>query len=151
MATYESSAALLEYQGQRLGISEWQQIEQDKINAFADLTGDHQWIHLDEQRASAESPFGRTVVHGAFTLALCTSYLAELIHIDDAQLVVNAGWSKVRFPAPAPVGSRIRCVATLDEVREIPNGARVTVQAKVEIEDASKPACTAHQVLVFYR
>jgi acyl dehydratase len=150
MSTYESIGAFLKREGEVLGTTEWQVIDQSRINAFADITGDHQWIHVDERRALAESPFGKTVAHGALTLSLCTTFLSELIHVEGVRLVVNGGLNKVRFHAPMPVGSRIRGVATLTQSRELSNGARVVVQVKVEIEGGYKPACIADQVLVFY-
>lgn len=151
MSTYESIGAFLKREGEMLGTTEWQVIDQSRINAFADVTGDHQWIHVDERRALAESPFGKTVAHGALTLSLCATFLSELIHVEGVRLVVNGGLNKVRFHAPVPVGSRIRGVAALTQARELSNGARVVVQVKVEIEGENKPACIADQVLVFYR
>ncbi|WNM39280.1 MaoC family dehydratase [Micromonospora halotolerans] len=150
MSTYESIAAFLKHEGEMLGTTQWQAIDQGRINAFADVTGDHQWIHVDERRALAESPFGKTVAHGAFTLSLCSAFLSELIHVNGVRLVVNGGLNKVRFRMPVLVGSRVRGVATLTQARPLSNGARVVVQVKVEIEGETKPACIADQVLVFY-
>ena len=150
MTTYDSIGTFLKHEGEVLGTTGWQVIDQSRIDAFADATGDHQWIHVDEQRALAESPFGKTIAHGALTLSLCATFLSELIHVEGVRVVVNAGLNKVRFPAPVPVGSRVRGVATLLQARELPTGARVVVQVKVEIEGETKPACIADQVLAFY-
>lgn len=150
MKTITGLEELRDAKGETLGTSDWHEVTQEAIDAFADVTGDHQWIHVDEQRALAESPFGKTIAHGALTLSLCATFLSELIHVEGVRVVVNAGLNKVRFPAPVPVGSHVRGVATLLQARELPTGARVVVQVKVEIEGETKPACIADQVLAFY-
>ncbi|MFG1918302.1 MaoC family dehydratase [Micromonospora sp. NPDC048898] len=149
VSRYDSIDALFERVGQLLGTTEWHLVDQARINAFADATGDHQWIHVDEERAAAESPFQTTIAHGMLTLSLCATFLSELVEVDGVGLVINAGLNKVRLRAPVPVGSRVRGVATLLEARRMAAGGRVVVQMRVEIEGATKPACVADWVLVF--
>jgi len=150
MPAYESIRALLEHLGATLGPTGWQLVDQRRITAFAEVTGDRQWIHVDEERARTESPYGSTVAHGAFTLALCAAFLTELLDIEGVRLVVNGGLNKVRFRAPVPAGARVRGTATLVEARELAGGARIVVRVTVEIEGESRPACIADQVLVLY-
>ncbi|MEU7587351.1 MaoC family dehydratase [Micromonospora sp. NPDC049230] len=149
MSRYDTVDALLERTGQPLGTTGWHLVDQARINAFADATGDHQWIHVDQTRAAAESPFGTTVAHGMLTLSLCATFLSELVQVDGVRLVINAGLDKVRMRAPVPVGARVRGVATLLEARRMGAGARVVVRMRVEIEGETKPACVADWVLVF--
>ena len=147
--TYASIAELS--RRTELGATGWQLIDQARIDAFAAVTGDRQWIHVDSARAKAESPFGGTVAHGALTLALCVTFLTELVHVEGVRLVVNAGLDRVRFQAPVPVGSRIRGVGALREMRSIPGGgARAVIRIRAEIEGTTRPACTADQILAFY-
>jgi acyl dehydratase len=136
--------------GADLGTTAWQLVDQARIDAFAAVTGDRQWIHVDPARAATGSPFGTTVAHGALTLSLCAAFLTELIHVDGVRLVVNAGLDRVRFQAPVPAGSRVRGAATVREVRSIPGGVRVVLRVRAEIEGARRPACTADQILAFY-
>ncbi|MEU8183514.1 MaoC family dehydratase [Micromonospora sp. NPDC049047] len=149
MSRYDTIDALLEHTGQQLGTTGWHLIDQARINAFADATGDQQWIHVDEKRAAAESPFGTTIAHGMLTLSLCATFLAELIEVDGVRLVINAGLNKVRMRAPVPVGARVRGAATLLEARRMAGACRVVVQMRVEIEGETKPACVGDWVLVF--
>jgi acyl dehydratase len=146
--TYASIAELARQT--ELGATGWQLIDQARIDTFAAVTGDRQWIHVDAARARAESPFGGTVAHGALTLSLCVAFLTELVHVEGVRLVVNAGLDRVRFQAPVPVGSRIRGVGTLREMRSIPGGARAVIRIRAEIEGTTRPACTADQILAFY-
>jgi acyl dehydratase len=120
------------------------------VDAFADLTGDHQWIHVDPERARAQGPYGGTIAHGALTLSLCTAFLTEIIQVKGVTHVVNVGFDRVRFRAPVPVGSRLRGTAKLLDSRRMPGGARVTVEVTAEIEAERRPACVAVQVLAFY-
>jgi len=150
MAAYTSISALLEHLGGTLGGTGWQVVDQRRIDAFAEVTGDRQWIHVDRERARTESPYGTTVAHGALTLALGVAFLTELLDIGGVRLVVNGGLNKVRFRAPVLVDSRVRGTATLVEARTLTGGARIVVRVTVEIEGESKPACVADQVLVLY-
>jgi acyl dehydratase len=131
--------------GQHLGYSEWHQITQEQINAFADATGDHQWIHVDSERA-ADGPFGTTIAHGYLTLSLTPLVLHEIYDVQGIALAINYGLNKVRFPAPVPVGSKVRAGASLDTVEEVSGGVQVTLGVTYEIEGAAKPACVAEVV-----
>ena len=134
-------------QGQEIGPSEWRTVTQEDIDTFADLTGDHQWIHTDVERAKTESPFGTTVAHGNLTLSLIDGLRIELMQSTGFKLGVNYGWNKVRFPAPVPSGSRIRATAEVVEVEEVGGGwFQIVTRFKVEVEGNEKPACVADSV-----
>ena len=136
--------------GLELGPSEWQEIRQERSDAFADATGDHQWIHVDPERAAA-GPFGGTIAHGFLTLSMLPQATFELMHVEDARTAINYGLNKVRFPAPVPVGSRIRTTFRLVDVSEIEGGVQVVTAATVEREGSEKPVCVAETVSRYYR
>jgi len=136
--------------GEHLGWSDWREITQERVDQFADATDDHQWIHVDRERAAAESPFGGTIAHGYLTLALVAPTLGELIHVDGVRMGINYGLDRVRFPAPVPVGSRIRAGAELVEVTEIPGGVQSKLNVTFEIENGEKPACVAEVLVRHY-
>ncbi|GAA5166937.1 MULTISPECIES: MaoC family dehydratase [Amycolatopsis] len=137
--------------GTDLGVSEWKTVTQDRINTFADATDDHQWIHVDVERAKT-GPFGGPIAHGYLTLSLLIPLWTELLDVDDVTTKVNYGLNKVRFPAPVPSGARIRARGTLAGVEEVAgDGLQVTADLVVEIEGGTKPACVAQQVARFYR
>jgi acyl dehydratase len=127
--------------GTHLGWTDWVDITQERVNLFADATGDHQWIHVDVERATAESPFGGPIAHGYLTLALSNLFLPQLLQVPGASAGVNYGTGRVRFPAPVPVGSRIRGGAEVTAVEEIPGGLQTTITITIEVEDGTKPAC----------
>jgi acyl dehydratase len=132
---------------QVIGPSEWREVTQEMINQFADLTGDHQWIHVDVERAKVESPFGTTVAHGNLTLSLIDGLRKDLTEWSGFKLGVNYGWNKVRFPAPVVAGARVRCCAQLVEVSELGGGwHQVVTRFTVEVEGSDKPACVADSV-----
>ncbi len=133
--------------GEHLGHSGWHAVTQEQVDAFADATGDHQWIHVDPERAAA-GPFGRTIAHGYLTLALVPLLLSEIYTVEGVTMGVNYGANSVRFPSPVPVGSRVRAGAELLDVATGPAGARVTVRVTVEVEGAEKPACVAEVLSV---
>ena len=134
-------------QGQEIGPSEWRTVTQEDIDTFADLTGDHQWIHTDVERAKAESPFGTTVAHGNLTLSLIDGLRIELMQSTGFKLGVNYGWNKVRFPAPVPSGSKIRATAEVVEIEDVGGGwFQIVTRFKVEVEGNEKPACVADSV-----
>jgi acyl dehydratase len=134
-------------QGKEIGPSEWREVTQKDIDTFADLTGDHQWIHTDVERAKKESPFGTTVAHGNLTLSLIDGLRIELLKSTGFKLGVNYGWNKVRFPAPVPAGSKIRATAEVVEVEEVGGGwFQIITRFKVEVEGNEKPACVADSV-----
>jgi acyl dehydratase len=133
--------------GQEIGPSEWREVTQEDIDAFADLSGDHQWIHVDVERAKSESPFGTTIAHGNLTLSLIDGMRLDLMESSGFQLGVNYGWNKVRFPAPVPAGSRVRATAELISVDDVGGGWwQLVTRFKVEVEGSEKPACVADSV-----
>ena len=134
--------------GRTLGPSEWVTIEQDRIQQFADATGDHQWIHIDPERAAKESPFRKPIAHGYLTLSILPIFFFELLEVQGTKLVVNYGLDKLRFPAPVPVGSRVRGSFTITGIEEVTGGLQMRANATVEIEGGTKPACVAE---VLYR
>ena len=133
--------------GREVGPSEWRSVTQEDIDAFADLSGDHQWIHVDPERAKAESPFGTTIAHGNLTLSLIDGMRQELIASSGFKLGVNYGWNRVRFPAPVPAGSRVRARAEVVEVEDVGGGWwQVVTRFTVEVDGSEKPACVADSV-----
>jgi acyl dehydratase len=136
--------------GQPLDSSSWVQVDQQRIDAFAAATGDHQWIHTDPQRAK-DGPFGTTVAHGYLTLSLLIPMWTELLEVRDVTTKVNYGLNKVRFPAPVPAGSKLRATATLAAVDPVPGGAQLTSDVTIEIEGTAKPACVAQLLVRFLR
>lgn len=142
---------LKDHIGADLGESEWVLVDQKRIDAFAQATGDDQWIHVDAERARAESPFGGTIAHGYLTMGLAPALLPQLLAIEKCSRVVNYGIDKLRFKEPVRAGSRLRVGATVAHVRDIKGGAaRVTLTLRFEVEGASRPACTADVVYVYY-
>jgi acyl dehydratase len=137
---------LASYVGKELGTSSWVDVDQDRINAFADATDDHQWIHVDAQRAK-DGPFGGTIAHGYLTLSLLIPMWTDILEVGDVQTMVNYGLNKVRFPSPVPSGSKIRARATLASFETIPGGAQLAVDILVERQGGDKPACVAQLVL----
>lgn len=133
--------------GQEIGTSDWVEITQERINTFADATGDHQWIHTDPELA-AKGPFGKTIAHGYLTLSLLPVFAEQIYSVKSVIMGVNYGANKVRFPNPVPVGSRVRGTATLKETSDIAIGTQVVFTFVVEIEGAEKPACIAEVVYV---
>ena len=145
-----SPADLLELDGADLGVTDWSTVTQEQIGLFADATGDHQWIHVDVERATAESPFGGPIAHGYLTLSLVNLFLPQLLEVQGASMGVNVGLDKVRFPSPVPTGSRLRGVGTIVAVEEAKGGVQVTVRVTVEIEGSDKPACVADTASRFF-
>ncbi|MSO86828.1 MAG: MaoC family dehydratase [Acidimicrobiia bacterium] len=127
--------------GQHLGWTDWIPITQERVNLFAEATGDHQWIHVDVERATAESPFGGPIAHGYLTLALSNLFLPELLAVPGASAGVNYGTGKVRFPSPVPVGCRVRGGAEITAVEEIAGGVQTTITITIQVENQDKPAC----------
>ncbi|HEV7752134.1 MAG TPA: MaoC family dehydratase [Baekduia sp.] len=138
-------ADLRALQGTELGPTEWYDITQERIDAFAAATGDFQWIHVDPARA-AGSPLGSTIAHGLFTLSLGAKFMEELMAFDGFAHSLNYGYEKVRFPAPVPVGSRLRMRATITDVADVPGGAQITTTQTMEVEGGGKPVCVAASV-----
>jgi acyl dehydratase len=133
--------------GQTIGPSQWREVTQEMVNAFAELSGDDQWIHVDVERAKRESPFGTTVAHGNLTLSMIDGIRRDLVQSSGFKLGVNYGWNKVRFPAPVPVGSRVRASVEMVSVDDVGGGWWQIVQRwTVEVEGAEKPCCVADSV-----
>ena len=147
MRVFTSLDEVSEAAGQELGTSEWVEIDQQRVDTFADATGVHQWIHVDVDRAK-EGPFGGTIAHGYLTLSLVPWLGSKVFSFDTPGAKLNYGVNKVRFPNPVLVGSRIRATVTLGEVTDIPAGKQATVRYTVEIEGADKPACVAESVVL---
>jgi acyl dehydratase len=135
--------------GQHIGYSDWHEVTQEQVNLFAEATGDHQWIHVDPERAKA-GPFGGPIAHGYLTLSLGPYFLPRMWRVDGFSMGVNYGCEKVRFPSPVPVGGKLRCGATVDAVEEISGGVAVTMTLTFEVEGASKPSCVAQVVYRYY-
>ena len=146
---FAQPAALLDAVGQHLGYTDWLEVEQDRINLFADATGDHQWIHVDPQRAS-EGPFGATIAHGYLTLSLANLFLPQLMEVQAVSMGVNYGCDRVRFPAPVPVGSRVRGGGEVISAEEVKGGVQVVVRITVEIENSERPACVVDTISRFF-
>ena len=137
--------------GEHLGHSEWLEITQDQVNLFADATGDHQWIHVDVERAKAESPFGGPIAHGYLTLSLIPVAMPQIMQVTGIAMGVNYGANKVRFLSPVKVGANLRLGAELTEVEELPgNGAQVYMTFTFEIEGSDKPAAVADIIFRYY-
>jgi acyl dehydratase len=149
MRTITGLDELKRAEGEDLGTSDWHEVTQDAIDAFADVTGDHQWIHVDVDRAK-ETPFGGTIAHGYYTLSLAPMFMEQIFGLDGFAFAVNYGLDKVRFPAPLPVGSRVRMHARLARLQEVPGGAQMTVEATFEREGGDKPVCVAQTLARVY-
>jgi acyl dehydratase len=135
--------------GDHLGYSDWVEVTQDQVNLFADATGDHQWIHVDPERAKS-GPFGGPIAHGYLTLSLAPMLLNSVLRVDGIAMGVNYGLNKLRFPAPVPVGSKVRLGAALAQVDDIAGGAQVTLDLTFELEGKDKPPCVAQAVFRYY-
>jgi acyl dehydratase len=149
MTTITGLDGLKSAKGGKLGTTAWHEVTQDAIDAFADVTGDHQWIHVDPERAK-DTPFGGTIAHGYYTLSLAPMFTAQVLSLDGFAFAVNYGLNKVRFPAPLPVGSRVRMTAALAGLDEIPGGAQLTLELVFECEGGDKPVCVAESVARVY-
>ncbi|RII18828.1 putative enoyl-CoA hydratase 1 [Streptomyces sp. YIM 130001] len=136
--------------GEQLGTGDWLEIDQPRIDRFAEATGDHQWIHVDPQKA-ADGPFGTTIAHGYLTLSLLPTLVPQIMRVEGVRMGINYGTNKVRFPSPVPVGSRLRASGVLKDVSETSDGGvQLTTTVTVEREGADKPACVAESVSRFY-
>lgn len=142
---FQGIAELEKHLGQELGTSDWVTVDQERINTFADATGDHQWIHIDEERAEA-GPFGGTIAHGFLTLSLLPLLGAEVMNVTGMKMKINYGLNKVRFPKPVPAGAKVRDVVTLKEIVRKSSGIQVVMDHVIEIEGSDRPACIAEAV-----
>ncbi|MDC6168760.1 MaoC family dehydratase [Paucibacter sp. XJ19-41] len=150
MRTFERLADLAGLQGQEIGLSDWIEVDQARIQRFADATDDQQWIHTEPARAAA-GPFGTTIAHGFLTLSLLPAFFDSGFQVADSRMGINYGLNKVRFPAPVPVGSRLRARFTLLSYEPIEGGAQLAVQVSVEGEGLAKPVCVAESLTRRYR
>jgi acyl dehydratase len=147
MRTFHSVGELAALKGQPVGHSEWVTITQEAVNLFADATGDHQWIHVDPERA-ANGPFGTTIAHGYLTRALLSRLMHQIFSVDGVKLGINYGLNKVRLPGPVPVGAKIRAESSVVDVTDLGDGAyQVTLSTTVAIEGGTKPACVAESIV----
>jgi acyl dehydratase len=148
MRTFASLEEFVAAKGESLGFSEWHKITQDQVNAFADATGDHQWIHVDIERATS-GPFGGTIAHGYLTVALLPILSMEIFRIEHLTMGINYGLDRVRFPSPVLTGSSIRAEATLTDVKQTHLGSLASIRMRVEIEGQQKAACVADTLSLF--
>ena len=139
--------------GQELGVSDWHKVTQEEIQKFADATHDHQWIHVDPERAKKESPFGGPIAHGYYTLSLAPHLMEQIVAVKGIRMGINYGLNKLRYPGPVRIGKRVRLRASLVDLEEIANGAgaQATVGMTFEVEDESKPGCVAEAVYRYYK
>ena len=149
-STTTTLAELPSLKGTELGTSDWFEVTQERVNTFADATGDHQWIHVDVERAKAESPFGGPIAHGYLTLSLVVPLVSQTYTVTDQKMGVNYGLNKVRFPAPVPVGSKVRARVKLKNVEEVAGGLQLTLSAVIEREGGDKPVCIAEPLYRYY-
>ena len=149
MRIYESVDALRAAVGQHAGYSEWHEVTQEQVDLFAQATGDRQWIHVDPERAAA-GPFGTTIAHGYLTLSLISMLAAQVSRVDGVAMVINYGCNKVRFPAPVPVGGRVRAGVVPKSVDDVPGGVQVVNEITIELEGSAKPGCVAETVARLY-
>lgn len=145
--SYEEFAA---HEGQQLGISDWLQVDQDRINQFADATLDHQWIHVDVERAKKESPYKSTITHGYLTLSLLPHLWGQIIEVNNLKMMVNYGMDKMRFGVPVITGSRIRLNAKLDKIENLRGICKAYIGFKIEIEGQRKPALQGEAQFLYY-
>ena len=148
MRVFDSLDDLRAAAGMELGVSEWHAVTQEQIDAFADATGDHQWIHVDADRAAA-GPFGTTVAHGFLSLALTSMLVREIYEVRGVRLAINYGANRVRFPAPLPSDAEVRARARLETADDVPGGLQVVTHVEIEIRDGEKPCCVADLVSRF--
>ncbi len=149
MREFSSLEQLTAAAGQHLGFSDWQQVTQQQVTAFADATGDHQWIHVDPV-AAAIGPFGTTIAHGYLMLALIPTLVSQVVRVTGVRLGVNYGLNRVRFPAPLPTGSRVRAGVRLASVDPIPDGAHIVNEVTIECDGSDKPCCVAETIVRYY-
>ncbi len=150
MSTTTTMSELPGLVGKELGTSEWYEVTQEHVNLFADATGDHQWIHVDPERATKESPFGGPIAHGYLTLSLLVPLFGGVLRVTDTVMGVNYGLNKVRFPSPVPVGAKVRLTATLSGIEDIAGGKQLTFSCVIEREGGDKPVCIAEPVYRYY-
>jgi acyl dehydratase len=149
MVTLNGIEGVKEKVGEEIGVSEWHEVTQDAIDTFAEVTGDDQWIHVDPERAK-ETPFGGTIAHGFYTLSLIPKFTYAMFTVENIAFALNYGLNRVRFPAPLPVGQKVRMRATISQVDDITGGIQMTVTATLETEGGEKPVCVAETLTRMY-
>ena len=150
MTTTISKDELKTKVGEHLGYSDWLEITQERVDQFAEATGDHQWIHVDVERARKESPFGGPIAHGYLTLSLLPLTLGQVVRVEGFKMGVNYGLNKLRFPAPVPVGAKLRAGAVLKNLEDIAGGVQLTYEVTFEVDGTEKPAAVAEVLLRYY-
>lgn len=146
MKVFNGIAELIEAAGEELGSSDWLEVDQQRINTFADATGDHQWIHVDPEKA-AQGSFGGPIAHGLLTLSLLPSFLHQIYRVDGVRMAINYGMNKVRMPAPVPAGAKLRARSRLDEVTELDGAVQAVLSTTIEVEGGEKPACVVESIV----
>ncbi len=149
MLTIQGIEGVKSYVGKELGVSDWEEITQERIDKFAEVTGDDQWIHIDPVRAK-ETPFGGTIAHGYFTLSLAPKFTYEMFTVEGITFALNYGLNKMRFPSPLPVGSKVRMRATVKSVDDVPGGVQMVTELTFEREGGEKPVCVAESLARVY-
>ena len=144
--TIESIEDLKAFVGKEVGVSDWHLVTQEEVNLFGKATGDDQWIHTDPQKAKKESPYGQTIAHGYFTISLAPMFRAQVVEIKGAKMTINYGLNKLRFPAPLPVGKKVRMRAGLISADDVKSGVQTIWKLTFEVEGQEKPACVAEAV-----
>ena len=147
--TFENAGELMGKEGLQIGPSDWMEITQERINMFAEATGDHQWIHVDEEKAKM-SPFGSTIAHGYLTLSLAAKLMPEIIEVKGLKMGINYGTEKTRFITPVKSGSKVRGRGEFVEIKEVPGGYQSTMRVTIEIEGEEKPACVVDTISRYY-
>ena len=147
----ETLDALRTLLGEELAVTPWFEVSQERIDRFADATEDHQWIHVDRERAQRESPYGATIAHGFLTLSLLSRFMREALEVGGLRMAVNYGLNRVRFPSPVRSGSRVRARIVLKSVRDLPEAVEATYSATIESERSEKPCCVAEWLVRYYR
>jgi acyl dehydratase len=146
MKVFNGVDELVAAAGSQLGPTDWLSVEQDRVNQFADATGDHQWIHVDPERA-ADGPFGGTIAHGLLTLSLLPHFMHDLYRVDNAAMAINYGFNKVRFITPVPVGAKLRARSEITEVQTLDSAVQATLVTTIEVEGAQKPAAVIESIV----
>jgi acyl dehydratase len=142
---------LRQYSGREIAVTDWLEITQERIRQFADATGDHQWIHVDPERARRESPYGATIAHGFLTLSLLSHFLGGAIQLTGIRMAINYGLNRVRFPSAVRAGSRIRARIALQSLRDLPDATEAVFLITIEAENSAKPCCVAEWLARYYQ
>jgi acyl dehydratase len=150
MKVFNGVDELVAAAGSQLGPTDWLSVEQERINQFADATDDHQWIHVDPERA-ADGPFGGTIAHGLLTLSLLPHFMHDLYRVDNAAMAINYGFNKVRFITPVPVGAKLRAHSEITEVQTLDSAVQATLRTTIEVEGAQKPAAVIESIVRYVR